>query len=148
MSDKPDGSGSVTNEKDLGNQKYVLSVPPGEPTEPQQADGRLAQLRAFAVKKLQDDQVSRRAGAVFTGLAGMVVIIVCLFWSISSLPDFRDGINKVQNVSQERLVWAVIAGHAVITIAWVFFGYQLLRMAERFALPLNHAHRARRCADG
>src|SRR5262249_51393908 len=34
-----------------------------------------------------------------------------------------------------RSFWLLVGGHAVVTVAFVFLGYQLLRAAERLILP-------------
>jgi hypothetical protein len=34
-----------------------------------------------------------------------------------------------------RTLWLLVGGHAVVTVAFVFLGYQLLRAAERLILP-------------
>ncbi|NOK34274.1 hypothetical protein HMI49_13815 [Corallococcus exercitus] len=73
----------------------------------------------------------RRNLGFFVGGFAIVFVVGLGFWSFYSLHHIFAPIDQVHST----FVIAQLIAHAVITIALVFFCYQLLRAAERMLLP-------------
>lgn len=65
------------------------------------------------------------------GLIGLGVVIWAAERSFATL----EGLPVPQDKLTERHHWLGVSGHLVLTVALVFFAYQLLRAAERLILP-------------
>lgn len=74
----------------------------------------------------------RRYIGYVLGVAGMLALLAIGKLSFVSLHDMaRPPFSGLPT----SLVWAIAVGHALITVALVFFCYQLIRAAERLILP-------------
>jgi hypothetical protein len=99
-----------------------------------EAKVRVGELEASLKEKAAFDDVlkTRRGigyGAGMVAAGGLVALGVFSFSSLHSLVS--DPYSKLA----PSYFWAVIVGHALITVALVFFCYQVLRAAERLMLP-------------
>lgn len=59
-------------------------------------------------------------------------IAVLGWWSLAELARVEPGPQDEHGV---RIFYARVTAHAVVTVALIWFGYQVLRIAERLALP-------------
>ncbi len=74
-----------------------------------------------------------------------MVITVALFalHSLPDLPEWEDVKGATADQGPGWYLVALVSARAVIVSAVVGFGFGLVRMGERLALPLHLAHRAR-----
>jgi hypothetical protein len=66
-------------------------------------------------------------------LGGLTIVAIGALggWSLTELHAMQVPVTWIE----EKFAFAVIGGHAVITVALIYFLYQVLRIAERLALP-------------
>jgi hypothetical protein len=74
---------------------------------------------------------ARRKAGYWLGALTIGVIGKLGWWSLDELHAMKVPDTWIQ----EKFAFAVIAGHAVITVALIYFLYQVLRIAERLVLP-------------
>lgn len=72
----------------------------------------------------------RRIIGFFTLGLGSIALGVFVVWSLNAL----DNLQLPKEEASHPLFYAKVAAHAVISIATVWFGYQLLRAGERMSL--------------
>jgi hypothetical protein len=99
-----------------------------------EAQGRIEQLTASLAERAAFEKVlnmRRRIGygTGFVGVASLIALGIFSFASLHSIVD--DAISKLQ----PSFFWALILGHALITVALVFLCYQIIRASERLMLP-------------
>jgi hypothetical protein len=80
---------------------------------------------------VSDVTAFRRGIGYLLGLIALVVAAVFFFWSIEHLQEMTG--PAVQQ--HERFALAKLVAHSVITVAFVYFIYQVLRLAERLVIP-------------
>lgn len=85
----------------------------------------------------------RRVGYVLGSLSISMLVAIAILDFVA----LHWWIPVPENAFQERRVWLIVAGQSVVTIAVVYFAYQLLRAAERLVMPYwwveRHAAAAR-----
>jgi hypothetical protein len=65
------------------------------------------------------------------GTVGILVVGLTAFWAFWEIAKLREPLTELAL----RAAYAKLAAHAVVSVAVVFFGYQLVRAAERMILP-------------
>lgn len=81
----------------------------------------------------------RRCVGVASAIVGMLAIVGIVIWDIRAMPcDF----GSITEGPHERLTWALIGAHSIITVAVVFFGLRLLAVSERMFVPASDIDRA------
>lgn len=110
---------AVTTIMDGDGREPDGTVPPVDPDEEEE------------IQRAADILVKRIRGAYALGVAAIVGAAVLGVYSFCSLADMPE---RMKDKSLEILYMGV-GGHVLVTIALVWFLYQLLRAAERMALP-------------
>ena len=81
-------------------------------------------------REIAKEASSRRSAGWAMGIVGLVVVVVVLMWAVCNV----NAVIQEKDVSAYLMIIAMSA-HAVISIAAVWFGYQMLRAAERMFVP-------------
>jgi hypothetical protein len=104
---------------------------PGVPDEQLPETGRVTAV----VKLVQDgaSAIGNRRRTVGYGLGAFAILAIggLGWWSFKALHSMKAPTTWIE----EKFAFAVLAGHAVITVALIYFLYQVLRIAERLAVP-------------
>ncbi len=121
----------------------VMSAPPLSAAEtpppmkgPQSKDFERSAPK-ITVEQVTADTDRRQYFGVAAGILGSGVILAVLAWTGFHIGDPVDAIKNNQAVAAaiEHVVWFSIAAHTIIAVAAIFFGYQMLRLAERMFVP-------------
>lgn len=119
-----------------------LPAPPPPIAETAQPDGGDVEARnpLTTAKHVQDDIEKRHTFGTWSGVFGGAVILIVLGWTAlhagEGLKDIREAARDDKlSAAVERTVWISIGAHTLVAIAGVFFGYQLIRLAERMFVP-------------
>lgn len=74
---------------------------------------------------------------------GVLAILIILGFGVSAVCFFKDLAHPAKDDWVGlHFTYALIAGHAVVALAMVWFCYQLIRLAERFLFPAWWAEKA------
>jgi hypothetical protein len=94
-------------------------------------------------EKAHDEIERRHRLGYYSAAFGALVISGTLIWSIYSvnwpIANFFDARMEIDS-AKERVIFATIGAHAIITVAAVYFGYTMLRLSERMFLPRHLLH--------
>ncbi|WP_437654706.1 hypothetical protein [Sorangium sp. So ce1182] len=132
--------------KDTNGADAAGSVPVSAHSEPvdefevpvAEAKQTAARLKSFIAK----EDLKRAVAGFSAGVAGLVAVFVILTRSTRAIDETIDKVigpvGQNPKTLPEHGVWVVLAGiavHGIISVAAVYFGYSLLKAAERMFVP-------------
>lgn len=130
-----------TSETDTTEAEPALPLPTQPPpllgAPPEHLDPTSPRFFDAAVK----EAAWRRSLGIGLGVLGLTTVGFILWHSMGSVGTVLTDILKVSKDSasidgaRERIAWFAIGVHSILSIAAVFFGYSLLRAAERLLIP-------------
>jgi hypothetical protein len=82
----------------------------------------------------------RRSAGIWFAVTGCLVIGSAIVWAEMSIDAAIGRVigtqaDKLTAASTERLLFAILAVQAIVSVAAVYFGYSMLRAAERLFVP-------------
>jgi hypothetical protein len=98
-------------------------------------------LRENERNRFSDVEHGRRVLGYWLGGLSIAMVLGLLVFSYISLHRY---FLAPTNGYEERFLWVIVAGHSIITIAGVYFAYQLLKASERLIFPAWWAKSSRR----
>lgn len=92
---------------------------------------------------VRTDVTARYCLGRIAGGIGCLVIMGVLIWAGCHANDVIDKVSAQKDTmtpAMEISIWVSIGAHAAISIAAIYFGYSMLRLAERMLLPRHLLH--------
>jgi len=110
---------------------------------------RLDDSTAISIKDRHDVSAGRRRTGWIVGVFGISSVSIILTIALCQLPKLPaiNGETSAQlaDISKGASIYlaSVLAAHAIIAVSGVWFGYQVLRAAERMLVPLEYVETAK-----